>query len=187
LAASAVWMSARVLALTVAPASRLLTMRTSAMSTLKIGHAGGFQAFKRQLLGFQVGLQPGVAVDFGAELQRLTGGVGAVGAGVQHGAAIAKAGHAVAVEQVGVNAGHLGGGVGAQAQGAAGKLVDQLESLQIQRFAGAGQERLKVLQQWRHDEFIAVAAGGVQEQAAQLFDVARLGGQDIGNLIGQLP
>jgi hypothetical protein len=79
------------------------------------------------------------------------------------------------------------GVVSARSPGAAGELVDQLESLQIQRFAGAGQERLEVLQQRRHDEFIAVAAGGVQEQAAQLFDVARLGGQDIGNLIGQLP
>jgi hypothetical protein len=50
---------------------------------------------------------------------------------VQHRAAVAQAGDAAAVEQVGVDARHLRRGVGAQAQGAARELVDQLEGLQV--------------------------------------------------------
>ena len=38
------------------------------------------------------------------------------------------------------HAGHLGGGVSAQAQGAPGELIDQLEGLQVQRFTRAGQQ-----------------------------------------------
>ena len=133
------------------------------------------------------GFEAGVAVDFCTELQGLARGVGAVGAGVEHGAAVAQTGHAIAVEQMGIDAGHLRRGVSPYPQGATTELVNQLEGLQVQGFAGAGEQRFEVLQQRRHDEFIAVAAGGIQEKTAQLFDVARLGGQDIGNLIGQLP
>ena len=153
----------------------------------QVGDASRFQAVQREPLGLQIGFQTGMAINFGTELQGLAGGMGPVGAGVQHRAAIAKTGHAAAIEQVRINAGDLGRGVGAQAQGAARQLIDQLEGLQVQRFAGAGQQRLQVLQQRRHDQLVTVAAGGVQEQAAQFFDVTRLGGQDIGNLIRQLP
>jgi hypothetical protein len=48
---------------------------------------------------------------------------------------------------VGVDARGLRRGVGAQAQGAAAELVDQLEGLQIEFAAGAAEQRLQVLQQ----------------------------------------
>jgi hypothetical protein len=64
---------------------------------------------------------------------------------------------------MGVDAGDLRRAVGTQAHHAAGELVDQLEGLQIQRLAGAGQQRLQVLQQGRHDQLIAIAAGHVQQ------------------------
>ena len=128
-----------------------------------------------------------MAVYFCAKLQGFTGGEGTVGAGMQHRATVAKPGHAVAVQQMRIDAGNLRCAVCAQTQGAARQLVDQFEGLQIQRFAGAGEQRLQVFQQGRHDQFVAIAAGGIQEKTAQLFDVTRLGGQDIGNLIGQLP
>ena len=148
---------------------------------------GGTQTFDGQQLGFEIGFQPGMAIDFGAELQRLAGGQRALSAGMQHRAAVAKPGHALAVEQMSVNAGDLGRGVSTQPERAARQLVNQLESLQIQRFAGAGQQRFDVFEQRRHDQLVTITAGGVQKQAAQLFNMARLGGQDIGNLIRQLP
>jgi hypothetical protein len=42
----------------------------------QVGDARRLEAFECQLLGLEVGFQPGVAVNFGAELQRLAGGVG---------------------------------------------------------------------------------------------------------------
>ena len=42
---------------------------------------------------------------------------------------------------------------------AAGQLVDQLEGLQVDVVPGAGQQRLEVLQQRRHHQFVAVADG----------------------------
>jgi hypothetical protein len=64
---------------------------------------------------------------------------------------------------VGVDARHLRRGVGAQAQGAARELVDQLEGLQAQRLAGAGEQGFEVLQQRRHHQLIAIAARGIEQ------------------------
>ena len=151
-------------------------------------HAGAaLQAVERQALHLDVGFEPGVAVDLGAELQRLARRMRAVGPGVQHRAAVAQARHARAVEQVRVDARDLRRGVGAQAHAAAGQLVDQLEGLQVERVAGAGQQRLEVLEQRRHHQLVAVATGGVEQPAAQLFDVPRLGRQDIGDVLRQDP
>jgi len=150
-------------------------------------HLRGFQAFQRQRQHFEVGLQPGMAIDFGAELQRLAGGMGLAGPGVQHRAAIAQAGHALPVEQVRIDTGHLRRGVGPQAHHAARELVDQLEGLQIQRFAGAGEQRLQMFQQRRHHQLVAKAAGGVEQFAAEFFDVPGAGWQHIGKVIRQDP
>ena len=73
-----------------------------------------------------------MAVNFSAELQRLARGMRTLSARVQNRAAVAKPRHASAVEQMCVNAGHLGGGVGAQAQGAAGELVDEFKKKGLQ-------------------------------------------------------
>ena len=107
--------------------------------------------------------------------------------GMQNRAAVTQTGYALAVEQMGVNTGHLGCAVGAQAQGASRELIDQLEGLQTQGLSRAGQQRLQVLEQRRHDQLIAIAAGRIEQHAPELLDVPRFRGQDIGNLVRQLP
>ena len=72
-----------------------------------------------------------MAVDFSAELQRLAGGVGAVGTGMQHRAAVTQAGHPLPVQQVCVDAGYLLRGVCAQAHHAARQLVDEFEGKKV--------------------------------------------------------
>ena len=106
---------------------------------------------------------------------------------MQHRAAIAQARDGLAIEQVGVDARHLLRGIGTQAQGTARELIDQLEGLQIQRLARAGEQRFKMLQQRRHDQFIAIATCGIEQPATQFFDVPGLGRQNIGNVIRQDP
>ena len=128
-----------------------------------------------------------MAVDFGAELQRLARGVGSVGTGVQHRTAITQPGHAFAIEQVGVDARHLRRAVGPQPEHAPGQLIDQFERLQIERLAGTGQQGLQMLEQRRHDQLVTVATGRVEQVSPELFDMARLGRQDIGNMIRQDP
>ena len=116
LAASAACTRASAGASTGTPANSARTMRASAMSTVSVARrCGALQAVEREQQRFEVGLEAGVAVDLGAELQRLARGVRAVGPRVQHRAAVAQARHALAVEQVRVDARDLRRGVGAQA------------------------------------------------------------------------
>ena len=128
-----------------------------------------------------------MAVDFNAELQRLTRRMQSIGPRVQHRAAIAKARDARTVEQMGVDAGHLRRRISTQAEAAAGQLIDQLEGLQVERMAGAREQRFEVFEQRRHDQFAAVGAGHVEQFAPKFFDAARLRGQDIGNVLWQQP
>ena len=88
---------------------------------------------------------------------------------------------------MGVNAGDLRRAVGAQAQHPARDLVYQFEGLQVQRLAGAGEQRLQVFQERRHDQFVAIAARHVQQIASDFFDVARFRRQHIGNMIRKDP
>ncbi len=128
-----------------------------------------------------------MAVDLGTDLQRLARDVEAARPRMQHRAGVAQARHAGPVQQVGVDAGNLRRNIGAQADRAAGQLIDQLEGLQIQIVAGAGQQRLDVLQHRRHHQLIAVGAEQVEHAAAQLLDLARLGRQHVGNGFRQQP
>ena len=75
------------------------------------------------------------AIELGTKLQRFAAAARLLGAGVQHWAAVAQARYALAVEQVGIYAGGLLGGVGAYAEHAARELVDELEGLQVKVFA----------------------------------------------------
>ena len=153
----------------------------------EIAHPRGLQAIEREQQGLEVRLQTRVAIDLGAELQRLARGMRAIGPRVQHGAAVAKPRDALAIEQVRVDARDLRRGVRAQAHHPPGELVDELEGLQVERLAGAGQQRLQVLQQRRHHQLAAVAARGVEQQAPELLDVPRLRRQDVGDVIRQDP
>ena len=128
-----------------------------------------------------------MAVDLGADLQRLARRVQAGRLRVQHAAGIAQAGDGVAVQQVGVDAGDLRRHVGAQAEQAAAHRIDEFKSAEIGVLSGAGQQRIDVFEQRRHHEFVAVGTEGVEHQAAQLFDLARFGRQDVGDILGQEP
>ena len=128
-----------------------------------------------------------MAVDFGAELQGLTRRVRTRRSRVHHGATVAETGHALAVEQVGIDAGDLGRGVGAQAQRTARELVHQFEGLEVERLTRAREQRAQVLDQWRHHEFVTISAGSVEQAPTQFLDVPGLGGQDIGDVIRQEP
>src|SRR6185312_3196670 len=101
--------------------------------------------------------------------------------------AVAQTGNAASIEQVRVDARHLRRGVGAQAHHAPGQLIHQLEGLQAQRLASAGEQRLQVLEQRRHDQLVAIAARRVEQTPAQFFDVSGLGRQNIGDVIRQNP
>ena len=149
------------------------------------GHAGLEADLEVQDLG--VGFEPRMAVDLGAELQRLARRVRAVGPGVDHRTAVAQPRYACAIEQVGIDARDLWRGVGAQTHAASRQLVDQLEGLQVERFAGTGQEGFEMLEQRRHHQLVAIATGGVEQLASKFFDVARLGRQHIGNVIREDP
>ena len=154
---------------------------------LHLTHAGSIQAIECQLQNFEVGLGARMAVNFGTQLQGLACGVGPGWTRVQHRPAIAKTRQRCAAQQMGINARHLRRGVSTQTQGATRQLVHQLEGLQIQGLARAGQQGLQMLQQRRHDQLVAIATGGIQHFAAEFFDVASLGGQDIGNMIREDP
>jgi hypothetical protein len=93
---------------------------------------------------------------------------------MDHWAAIAKTGDALAVEQMGINASGLRRGVNPQTQGSARELVDHFEGLQILSVVTGRQQRLGVFDQWRHDQFITEATRGVQTQAPQFFNVPSL-------------
>jgi hypothetical protein len=154
---------------------------------LKALHTRAAQAGLRELDDFQVGFLACMAVDLGTELQRLTAGQRTIDAGVHHRPAVAQAGHALAVEQMGVDASHLGRAVCAKAQGAAGELIDQFEGLKTEGFTRAGEQGFQVLHQRRHDQLVAIASGRVQQAPAKFFDVTGLGRQDIGNVIREDP
>jgi hypothetical protein len=57
-----------------------------------------------------------------------------------------------------VDASGLRRGVGAQAQRAAAELIDELEGLQVELMPGAGEQRIQMLEQRRHDQLEATAA-----------------------------
>jgi len=100
---------------------------------------------------------------------------------MQHAAAVAQTGHALVVEQVGVDTRCLRRDVGAHPQGSARKLVNQLEGAQIQIRAGTGQQGLQILQRGRHDVFVAATAKQVEHRTPRRFDPRCLGRQGIGN------
>ena len=94
------------------------------------------------------------------------------GQGVQNAARVAQARDARAVEQVRVDARHLRGDVRAHPQQPARQLIDQLEGLQVQIVAGAGEQRLQILEQRRHHQLVAVRLEQIEHAPAQRFDLA---------------
>ena len=150
-------------------------------------HIRRCQRVQGECENFQVRLEAGVAINLCAELQRLAAGLRAGRQGVQDRAAITQAGDTLAVEQVGVNARHLRGAVGAYTERAARELVHQFEGLQIQPLVAATEQRLQVLHEGWHHQLVAVATGHVEQLAPDVFDMPRLRGQHIGNVVRQDP
>ena len=150
-------------------------------------HLGQAQHLGEQAQDLDVGLDAGVAVELGAELQRLAGASERGRQRVQHAAAVAQARHAAAVEQVGVDARDLRRHVGAHAHAAAGELVDQLEGAQLEVLAGAGGERVEVLEQRRDHELVAAQPEGVEQTAAQALQPVGVGRQGVLDVVGQYP
>ena len=81
--------------------------------------AGKAQCIEHHALDFEITLDTGMPVDFGADLQRLARTIDAGRQGVQHTAGITQAIDAAPVHQVGIDPRHLRRDVGAQAHGAA--------------------------------------------------------------------
>ncbi|CFN69881.1 Uncharacterised protein [Bordetella pertussis] len=140
-----------------------------------IAHAGGGQRVHDQLDDFQVGLEAGMAVDFGADLQQFAARQQVGRTRVQDAAAVAQARHAGTVEQMGVDARDLRGHIRAYAQGATGQLVDQLAGAQIQIAAGTRQQRIDVFDQRRRDQLETVGTVEIEQFATQFLNAPGLG------------
>ena len=102
-----------------------------------VANLGRFEAVQSQRQGFQIGLKTRMTINFGTKLEWFAGRVGTIRAGVQNGSAVAQTGHAFTVEQVCVDACHLGRAVGPQPHHASGQLIHELESLEVKRLTGA--------------------------------------------------
>ena len=80
------------------------------------------------------------------------------GHGAQHAAGVAEARDAGLVQHVRVDARDLRRDVGAHAEQSPGQRIDDLERLQLEVAAGAGQQRIEVLDQRRLHEAVAARA-----------------------------
>ena len=150
-------------------------------------HTDGFEALQRQLLHFQIGFQTCVAINFSAKLQRLARSVRTGWARMQDRAAIAQPSQGDAIEQVGIDSCHLRRGVSANPQGTTAELVHQFESFEIKGMPGSGQQRFKMLEQRRHDQFIAIATRHIQPDTAQFFYTSGLSRQNVSDVLWQQP
>ena len=128
---------------------------------------GQCQRVSQQTDDFDVGLNAGVTIEFGSDLQRLARCGQAVGTRMQHIGAVAQARDTSAIEQVCVDARHLRRDVGAHAHHASRELVDHLEGAQLHVMAGAGEQRVHVFQQRRHDQLVLPAGEQVEDPAPQ--------------------
>jgi len=86
-------------------------------------------------------------------------------------------GHALAVEEVRVDPRHLRRVVGADAKLATRQAVRQAEGGEVEVAASARQERLRVFQERRLHQLVAVRGEEVEDRAAQALHRPRLGRQ----------
>ncbi len=151
----------------------------------------GVQRRDHQADDFDIGADRRAAENLGADLQRRAARGRAVADRVQQVAAVAKARDPVAArivgEQVRVDARDLRRHVRAHAHLAARQLVDEDESLALERVRGAGQQRIHVFDDRRHDQLVAPAAKNVENVVAQGFDRLRVGRQGFLHPVGQQP
>jgi hypothetical protein len=103
------------------------------------------------------------------------------------GTAVAQAGGALAIKEMGVNARDLRRRIGAQAKLPPTTLVYELKGAQIHGLTCAREKGLKVLQHGRHDQLVSKGTRAVEEHASQLFNLSCLIGQNIGEVVGKNP
>ena len=150
-------------------------------------HLGQAQHFGEQTQDLDVGLDTGMAVKFGTELQRLARGSQRRRQGVQHAAAVAQARYTLAIEKVCVDAGDLRRHVGAHTHRASGQLIDQRERAQRKVAPRAGGQRVQIFQQRRHHQLVAAHAEGIEQPAPERFELVSIGRQGVLDVIGQYP
>src|SRR4051812_2261260 len=97
-----------------------------------------------------------MAVNLGADLQRLTRVIEPGRLCMQHAADVAQAHDTLPIEQMRVDARHLRCDIGPYTEQAAGELIHELEGAQIEIVPGAGQQRLEIFEQRRHYQLIPV-------------------------------
>ena len=95
-------------------------------------HAGCMKAVEGQVLDFEIGFQSRMAVDLRPELQRFAAGLHTGWPGMQHRSAVAETSHTLPIEQMGIDAGHLRGGVCTDPKGSTARLIHQLEGAQVE-------------------------------------------------------
>ncbi len=88
---------------------------------------------------------------------------------------------------MGIDARHLRCHVGAHAHHSAGELIGELEGLQVEIVAGAGEQGLEILDEGRHHQFVAPAGVEIQQAPTQVLDTPGLSGQDFLDAFGQQP
>jgi hypothetical protein len=119
-------------------------------------HLGHPQRCRHQADDFTVGGEPRMTKQFGAQLQRFATRRQRRRQGMEDAVAIAQPGDPLPIEQMGVDPGNLRRHVGAHPERASRQLIDEFESPQLQILAGAGEQGIEVLEQGRHDQFVAV-------------------------------
>ena len=145
------------------------------------------QHVQHQLLNFEIGFEPCMAVYFCTNLNLFARRMQAARPRVQHAAGIAKPRHALAVEQVSVDARHLRRGVGSQPERTPRQLIDELERAQVQVAPTTGQQRLEILEHRRHHHLVAVRTKTIEQRTSKFFNLACFGRQHVGDIFGKQP
>jgi hypothetical protein len=140
-----------------------------------------------QLEDLSVGVHTWVAVQLGAKLDRLTRAQRSTRRGMKKVSAISQPSHATPIEQMRIDPRRLGRDVSSNTHGSAGELIDQLEGAGLQITPHPGNQGVKIFQQRRLDELVAMAAKNVERHPTQLLELAGLGRQNIGNVIRKAP
>jgi len=114
-----------------------------------IGNATSGEGGAGKALNLDVALDAGMPVDLGTDLERLASRSQLAWTRMQHRPAVTQSRDTLPIEQVRIDARDLRCHISPKAHRAPGQLVDQFEGAQIEVMAGAGQQRLHVLEHRR--------------------------------------
>ena len=146
---------------------------------------GQCQRLQQQVDDLDVGLDAGMAIDLGADLDGLARAFLAAGTGTQHRGGIAEPVDVTLLQQMRIDARDLGRDVGPDPQALSGELVHQLEGLQVKVAAAADQQRIQIFDERGQYQLEAVATIGVEHRTAQTFEILRRIGQQVRDAFGK--